>query len=268
MKASRTLTLSFEEFLHSSLNKKKLMDKRYSLRHFAHDLDVSPTYLSLILNGKKRPSEKFILHVSETLGEGFERVNQWVSKAKDKRPYFEYMSAEDFSKIAQWYNYAIIESFKLSDFPRDVKSTPKALSELYDLDLKTIRQSLKKLQELNIIQQKKDQWVLVKESNTSLTPSEATSQIKRNFQKQILNKAIQAIEDHSTDVRHNSSVTFAIDDSKIEKARELIKKFRQDMSLLLTHSAHLNKVYNLAIALYPVSEDIFEVDTPQERADV
>lgn len=81
-----------------------------------------------------------------------------------------------------------------------------------------------------------------------------TSKAHREHQKQILEGAIDALENTSIEVRSQSSMTIAIDTNNLDAAKELIKNFRREMGRLLSSSSQLDEVYQLSISLYPLTE--------------
>src|SRR4051812_48629814 len=60
--------MEFRQLLQEELLRRCRVNPKYSLRGFARLLDVSPTYLSLILNGKRPIPVKLRTEIAERLG--------------------------------------------------------------------------------------------------------------------------------------------------------------------------------------------------------
>lgn len=58
---------SLDEVLRDTLEARKLKNANYSLRAMARDIDVSPSTLSKILNGKCMASDKMVLDIVEKI---------------------------------------------------------------------------------------------------------------------------------------------------------------------------------------------------------
>jgi len=111
---------------------------------------------------------------------------------------------------------------------------------------------LARLQRAGLVQRKDGRLIPCDESSSSIL-NIPTSRAHRNQQRQILEKAIDALELEPIKRRSQSSMTFAIDSTKIDEAKELIKKFRRDLGRFLSASENLDEVYHLSISLYPVT---------------
>ena len=68
---------------------------------------------------------------------------------------------------------------------------------------------------------------------------------------------MEAIDEFSIEQRGHSGVTLAIDTKKIDEVRELITKFRRDVTTCLDQSSQSsNEVYQLSIAFFPLTHSI------------
>jgi uncharacterized protein (TIGR02147 family) len=98
---------------------------------------------------------------------------------------------------------------------------------------------------------------LFRTSSHFTTTTDVASSGLRHFQKQILEKAILSLENDPIEERDITSITVAIDESKIKEAKQEIKKFRLKMSEFLG-TGERTRVYNLGIHLIPISKNIYE----------
>lgn len=70
-----------------TLLSKKLKDKKISQNRFARMIDVTPTYVNNMINGKSGPPERDLqMKIANSLGlEGEERYNFFNNVAKEKK---------------------------------------------------------------------------------------------------------------------------------------------------------------------------------------
>jgi AraC-like DNA-binding protein len=64
--AEASLGQDFRQFLRAELIRRCKKNAKYSLRAFAQALGVSPAYLSMIFNGRKKPVAATILKMGNT----------------------------------------------------------------------------------------------------------------------------------------------------------------------------------------------------------
>jgi uncharacterized protein (TIGR02147 family) len=73
----------------------------------------------------------------------------------------------------------------------------------------------------------------------------------RKYHRDNLVKAAEALEEVPVELRDFSSITMATCSEKVGQARELIRKFREELSDLM-ESGDRETVYTLAVQLFPV----------------
>jgi uncharacterized protein (TIGR02147 family) len=72
-------------------------------------------------------------------------------------------------------------------------------------------------------------------------------------QKQILEKALEALENDPIETRSMTGMTMAIDPSKIPEAKKLISEFNRKMSKFL-ETGKKSEVYELQISLFSLQK--------------
>ncbi len=73
------------------------------------------------------------------------------------------------------------------------------------------------------------------------------------MQRHVLEKALTAIDVVPQDEKDITSMTMAIDESKIPEAKKRIKAFRRQLCEFL-ETGKQTRVFNLGIQLYPISK--------------
>jgi uncharacterized protein (TIGR02147 family) len=262
----------FREYLSDILNQRRINNSNYSLRAFARDLGLQSGQLSEVLGGKKGLSLKKALQVAARLGMGAHETTKFVQliqtegmapeqklalkvqfdKAEPNVIYKD-LRADTFKVISDWYHYAILE-MSLTD---TYDSNPQTIAHRLQLTVSEVKQALERMLKLELLEPTAA-GKLMKTQKGVTTTKDFASQAIRNFNRQILKKAYQSLE-LPLETRDFSTMTMAIDPSKLEEAKALIKNFRRTLCEFL-ESGSQKKVYCLAVQLFPL-----EVLTPPEK---
>lgn len=248
--------MTLELVLEREFLKRKGRNASYSLRAYAKDLGVDYSSLSRILNGQRKPSQKFAKNVitklslethefQELLGHT-EKIS--IVHQKDFRP----LALDEFMAISDWYYDAILELTQLKDF----QDNPLWISEKINLDYKTADLALKRLKRLGWLSLSEDgKWVDLSVNNTILADHQ-TTQYQKKYQKQILEKSIESIDETCEKKRSHTSNMVAVDSSKVDEAKKLIHQFRRDLaSLLSSEPEKLDSIYQVQIGLFPLTKE-------------
>ncbi len=259
----------YRNFLKEELARRSHLNPKYSLRAYAQHLKMSPGQLSRVLQGKKRMSSEKALEVSSVLKlKGNKReyfcnlvhldstkspmAKEYIeNKLKDIRPSkdFYVLETDIFKLVSDWYHYAILELVECSDF----KPSARWISRRLEISQAETELAIERLKRLNLLICDGKQWK--KTQNTYLASSDIPNEAFRKFHKQTLEKAIDSIENQEVQERNLSSVTFAVDLSKLSEAQQLIRKFRCNMEKLLSEG-HKTEVYQLAVQLFRITKKI------------
>lgn len=231
------------EILKSEFEAKKAKNKSYSLRAYANYLQIDPSNLSKIMRYDLVPKLVLRKRLAEKLGFKNEDLHQLINKEE-----FQTYDLETFKLISDWHHYAIMELLQIPT----VKMSIHWISNSLGLTKKKVIDAINRMEKLNLIKKENGFYVNNRNFTSSIT-SKTFSKSHRDQQKQLLEKAITALEEVPCDIRSQSSMTMAIDRKKLVEAKELIKEFRRNLAYFLTESNDLNDVYNLSISLYPLT---------------
>ncbi len=239
---------------------------RYSLRAFARSLEIDPSLLSKVLNGKRGASrkvfERLVTHLglsgSETALLCREPASQAIwSGGKAIDGGYRNVSADEFQIISDWFHYAIFELMNVKNY----RPSPRWMARALEVSVEQVLGALNRMERAGLIARNaKGFRVRTNQSITNIGNNISAAPF-RILQKQILEKAIQAVDEVALDKRDQTSMTMAIDPALLPEAKEVIRRFRRDLSAFLQKSPDRSEVYNLSISLYPVSK-CSEVQTP------
>jgi len=245
----------FRSYLQEQLINRCKSNSSYSLRAYARDLSIDNSVLSKVLAGKRPLGVKLMNRLIQVLDVSPKELDKLVLQ-KSKNPEdsneidYQQIAIDSFVIISDWQHYAILELIKVEDFKSDISWIAKALN------MKTfeVKAALDRLQRVQMIDVDNDgNYVDLSDGNSTNISKEMSSNAFRKMQKQLLQKSIDCIDKVEYEKRNNTSMTMAIDTKKIPEAVEKIKNFRREMDTLLSVDKETNEVYNLSIALCPLT---------------
>lgn len=225
-------------------------NQRYSLRAFAKFLELDASSLSQILRGKRPISKKGIQTICQRLSATSADLNAFglLGSSQNKNDDYYQIALDEFAVISDWYHYAILELTYVDDFRAD----PLWIARQLSITKKEVKAAIERLKRLGLLLEKNN--TLVKSTHLHTNQSAvSTSTAHRELQRQLVQKALIAVDDCPAEEKDITSITMAIDESKLNKARDIIRRFRRDLCALL-EDGNQSRVYNLNIQLYPISK--------------
>lgn len=232
--------------------KKLQKNPRYSLRAFAMSLEVDHTTLSRLLRGQRELTTKTAIKIARGLGVSEEVFNRdFTVSSSFNKAMFNRIDLEIIETMKHWYYDAILELTRLSEFIDD----PNWIASKIKIDENTARVALDLLFRLELIKTNEMGEVVETLGNTTLLMEDDTTDALKNLQIELLEKSIESLKNDNFHIRDHSSLTMAIDSSKIDQAIELTKKYRQELcSLMQKEGNNPDGVYQLCVSFYPLTK--------------
>lgn len=256
-------SLNYKERLFHELEDRKQRRPQYSLRSFAKFLDISPAHLSKVLSGQKNLSKKMANKIAERLSLNPMETREFVSSTIiDSSRGQELMDAEkdlsiqDFEHISRWYYYAILSLARTADAKFDEHWIAKRLG-ITPLEA---RFALNRLQKFGFINNR-DGHLLRTERDLSTISHQPQTNF-RSYHKEMLNHAIDKIDEYPISTHSYGSSTIAIDVKNIEKIKPIIRKFRREIADYLQDGVP-TEVYNIGMYLIPLTK--LNTESPNEK---
>jgi uncharacterized protein (TIGR02147 family) len=252
------------DFMKRELALRVERDADYTYQDFAAEAGISKAYLSLILQNKRRISEKTALKICERLklnsmaSEEFMNTYRLESSSDPNfckilrnrispTSKFKEIDATKFTPISRWYHTAILELTYLADF----RPNPFWIARRLGISIVEAELALERLFRLGFLKKTKPGTVKVNEQFTVKTmPSRAI----REHHTQMVTKALHAIEGQPGEHRDISGITIATDRSKLPLARAMIEKFREELAEAV-HCDRNNAVYQLNIQYFRIDKE-------------
>jgi uncharacterized protein (TIGR02147 family) len=257
--------ISPAQILRTVFSNKMLKNPSYSLRAFARDVGVSPSYLSQILNNRRKVplsrASDFIDKLQMTYPHDFEFLQAIIRESSngknlnfkiDNANLSTFRSAleDQYSVLKKWYHLAILNIFDCQPKPKSKKEIAKKLG----LSLYQVEESLTLLTSLDLAKQTSKGFERT-HRRLDFKTSKSRSAV-REYHLQMIEKAKNELEKKTDETsfqqREVSGMTMSINTKHIKEAQKRIDLFKKEMSKLLCQES-CDEVYQLNVQLFPLS---------------
>jgi len=245
-------------WLAAELGERKSKNSRYSLRTFSSKVGIPPGRLSELVAGKRRMTIRQAEKIADRLNYSPSIKKQLLSVVKAQagvrksastgagQVSYEAISADIFQVIADWQHIAILSLLDTKDAKSDVRWIAGRLG----ISKPLVEGSIERLLRVGLL--KIEDGLLTKTEKDLETSQDVVSPALRISHRQSLQQASDALDAIPVELRDITSISMAIDPSKIPHAKKLIKNFRRRLCQLL-ESGNQTEVFNLNIQLVPVT---------------
>jgi uncharacterized protein (TIGR02147 family) len=260
------MSVQYQDFLLEEFRNRRSRNPNYSLRAFARDLGMPASKLSQNLRGLcgisvakaegiadkiqlRDDDRRLFLALVESQHARSRVARQQAATALEKirRDKMDELSAEKFAIVRDWYHMAILEMSDMVGFRNDAAWIGSRL----DLPVDIVKEALARLLEVGLL--KEDEGRLVQTQMDLELPSGLPSRSVREHHKQILTKAIVAVDEVPVEEREYSTQTFAIARSVLPELKSLVREFQRQVARL-SSQGEKDGVYALSIQLFPLLE--------------
>ena len=257
---TNALKPNFRLWLQSQLMERCRKNPSYSLRSFSAFLDMEASNISQIISGKRVASTKVITRICEKLSVSPNQLNLFLSEIESRKKKkldipesdkkFKILAEDTFAYISTWYHAAIMEL----TFVGTLENNPKLIAKVLSLTVTEVKMAIERMIRLDLLKVENNVLIKTNQFITNFTPG-FTSSANKEFQRQIIKKSLDAIDNVVAEEKDITSMTMAIDVDRLPEAKKIIAKFRRDLSNYL-EDGEQTRVYNFAIQLYPISKNI------------
>ena len=257
------------EILAEATERLKARSSGMSLRAVAAKLEVSPSYWSKVLNGKRPLSRELLAKVVKVLPMDPQQIanlhRTLLQTHEEKRlapstgltteqaesPISEYknLGTEHFWILERWYYIPLLNAFTLSDF----QPTSKNLAQLLGLTKSEVDSAVEHFLERGLLEKKEN-----KISRTELLARFPTSRSHdkiRKYHREFLKLAYQEIGNPKTfEQRSITGVCFAGSSSKFREAQVIMEEAMYRAANLVANEPERDEIYQLSVQLYPLTK--------------
>lgn len=239
-KARYDLNFEFRLRLQEELSRRMRVNERYSVRAFGNSLSIDSSSLSQILSGKRLLSEKKINEFCNKIG-----INPPGSSNANAD--YELLDLDSFAVISDWFHFAILDLTLLKTFKSDEKWIARKLS----IEPSDALKAVERLKRLGMLVEKNGKLIKTQGFYTNYSEG-TTSAALKEYQRQIIKKALHAVDNSPQERKDITSITIATNSKKLSEAKAKIKKFRRELCSFL-EEGEADSVFHLALQLYPVT---------------
>jgi uncharacterized protein (TIGR02147 family) len=263
MQADSFFPDNYRRYLTENYEARSLRNPSYSLRAYARDLDIAVSTLTEVLKGKYGLSKARVSSLAKSLSLSAEQSQHFADLVRQEHARdpqeraaakariqarlhrtTQTMTLDGFKIISDWYHLAILELITLKGFKND----PVWMAKRLGLPELTVKEALERLLRLELIEESKGH--LRATDDFSHIGNDTPSQAIRKFHKQILEKALAAIESQSVQERENSSTIFAIAKKDLPEAKKKLSQFRREFAALYSEGKSKDEVYCLSLQFF------------------
>lgn len=243
---------SISVFLHDILEKRRARNPKYSMRAFARDLGLSAGRLSDILTGRRIPGKELTKRISESLkftDAEFQYFSDLIERHRvihSEKAGAHQLRDDEFAIVADWEHFAILNLMGTAVFRSEIPW----IAERFGISELRVQSALERLKRLGLVAVEGNQLIAVhsKVTTTHGVPSQAI----RTHHQQMLEKGAQSLLQDDPEFRDITSIALAVDPSKLDEARKVIRDFRRKIASVL-HEGERSEVYALNVQLVPLT---------------
>jgi uncharacterized protein (TIGR02147 family) len=253
--------LAIQKLLRSQLLIAQIKNPKYSLRSFSRKLGINAGALSSIINGKRNVSKDMAGKITRKLlidpQERTEILNLFPEIRKyrnteemkqDEGVKYLEIEASTFKLIAEWEHFAVLSLLKTTEFKNDYQWISKRLG----VSKFRVQEVVERLLWLGFL-------VICSEGNlkrvmAAYRSSDETVNLSvRKSHDENFELARESLQRDSIKERDFTSVTMAINPEKMSIAKEMIRKFQDELAEAM-ESGPQSEVYRLSMQLFPLSK--------------
>lgn len=257
-------------FLLDFLENRQKKDSKYSVRKWSKEMGLkSHSLLVMLLQGKRKIKTQHCEFLNKGLNftklekDYFQTLIQYQNSKNheekklissflnDMNPGHEFKSKEvsEFIAISNWIYMAILAMTELKNF----KGTEDEIYSLLDgkVNKSEIRSAIVRLLDLELLKWN-SQNKLVATYNQITTKDDVKNEGAKEYHRQVLDLAKDAIDEQSLNEYEFQSFTMAIPKEKISLAKEMIRKFRSKLSKAV--SSNGDNVYQTSIQFFQLTK--------------
>lgn len=269
--------LDYREYLKDHIQELRSREK-FSVRQFAEQAGFkSYGYLTMVLNKSRNLSKKSAKKIAEGLRltakaaaffealVGFNQAEDLLTKDFFYNQLLEFKKfrairqadASQYELFSHWYHVAVLEAMGTS---LRTKSTQR-IAEALRIEAEEVENSIQLLLRLGFIAKDTVGW---KKVDTSVkTEAQIQSLSVRKFHREMVSKALRAIDDIDRTERELSALTISLSRENFERLRKKIFEFQNEINSAYSDDQSPERIYQLNFQVFPLA---FITETPIKKA--
>ena len=245
--------------------KRQSVNARYSMRSFSRQTCISPGSLSEIMSRKRPVTHAMAKKIAFALFEDTQRRIEFLetyqgylrssgSPVEAAPRAEEEINLDTLELMTDWRHFAVLSLLET----KGAKAGEAWIAKRLSLPVPQVQLILERLGRLSYLRRANDSWALA--VGSTRTPTDVPSTALRKLHAEVLAHAISSLDSVAVDERDVTSMTLAIDSSRIPMAKELIRSFRRTLAEFL-EGGERDEVFHFNIQLVPVTKPSKETNT-------
>lgn len=242
--------------------------KKFTVRGFAEAAGFgSSNYLKMVMDGKRNLTNDSAFRMAFALGlnktemlyfEALVDFNQTKDLSKKDELYRKLIEhgrtgksrkllLNEFDILSHWYYIAIREALftELSD------QSESKIAEALGMDTDLVKDALKRLRDMGFIRKSKNGWEATETESLQVSP-EARQVIVRNYHREMIKKALDALDSLDTNERNITGTTIALTKENYRKVVERISQLRTEIVSKYQDEKGEKRVYQFNFQAFPL----------------
>lgn len=271
--------IDYRKFLAWYYKEKRSTFRHFSFRFFARKAGISsPSFLKHVIDGKRnltRPViEKFCTALALNRKEAIYFRNMVLfnqaKTSEEKQEHYAVLRSlsgviqetvlktDQYDYFANWYTAVIRELVCTFDFKDDYARLAQAV--VPRILPSQAKEAVKLLLRLKLVLRRPAGTY--QQINSSITADSAvTSLAVRSFTKTMIDHSKNALDTIEKNKRHISGLTLGISPGTFSVLATEIEAFKDRVKTIVNRDSHVTRIYQMNLALFPLSEEIDESDT-------
>ena len=247
---------NIRESIRNKLEEIKAKNPSYSLRALAQKLKINAGTLSSFINGKRSLSVDILHELLKDMDfDPLERkallartnalLIESIKSGSEAVRNLKKLSPEESTGVTDIGMFELLSLIETSDFRTDLDWIGQQLS----MPVEKVKSIISQLLGLGLVKFDQKYELSRTFSNISTSDDKSNATVKA-LNRQFMEKALLALKNVPVDKRDITFLVMAANPEKVGQAKELIRKFQDDMMALLEQEPR-NEVYVLTIQLFP-----------------
>ncbi len=249
----------YQQYLQKELASRMRRNSNYSMRSMARSLGVHVSTLSRAISGKPKFGEKLAERLTQQLGLVGEDKRQFINSLPCKKRFQNanldgqqescHLDEEIFEAIADLHHFAILELTFVEGFRPD----PDWIAPRVGISKFKAKHACDRLQRLGLLVFQNGKWQKSKGRILAGQKTLGTSQALLEHQRQIMQRAMKALDTVPRERRCMTGMTIPADPQKIAMARIILENVAHEVCNVLA-DGEIKEVYQLGISLFPLQK--------------
>jgi uncharacterized protein (TIGR02147 family) len=253
--------LAIQNLLRSHLLLAQSKNPKYSLRSYSRKVGIHAGALSSIMNGKRNVSRDMAEKItrkllidpqkrSEVLGMFPEKrkYRNTEEMKQDEGPRYLEIEASSFRMIAEWEHFAVLSLIKTVDF----KNNYQWIADRLGITVYRAQEVVERLISLGFLELTSKNELNRLQANIRSSDDTVDLSVNKSHE-ETLELAKESLHRDLISERDFTTITMAIDPEKMAIAKEMIRKFQDELSDVM-ESGKQKQVYRLSMQLFPLSK--------------